>query len=141
MSAVQSNVTSGASSVGQAAAIAALDGDQAPVAAMRARFAARRDLAHAALSATPGLTCSRPDGAFYLFPNVSELLGRRSGGGRLLATDTDVATAILEEAHVATVPGAAFGASPYLRLSTACADDVLAEACVRIAGFCGGVTT
>ena len=139
MSAVQSNVTSGASSIGQAAAVAALDGDQAPREAMRIRFAARRDLAHALLSAAPGLTCARPDGAFFLFPNVAGLLGRRSAGGRLLLTDTDVAAALLEEAHVGAVPGAAFGASPYLRLSTACADDVLAEACRRVTEFCKNV--
>lgn len=140
MAAVQGNVTSGASSIGQAAAVAALEGDQAPVEAMRRRYAARRDLAHAALSAVPGLACTRPEGAFYLFPNVAGLLGRRSAGGRLLQDDRAVAEALLAEAHVATVPGVAFGASPHLRLSTACADDALAEACRRIAAFCAGLS-
>ena len=136
MATIQGNVTSGASSVAQAATIAALDGPQAPVETMRARFAARRNLALAKLAAAESLACHRPDGAFYLYPSVAGLLGRRSPAGRFLESDEAIAEAILEEAHVATVPGTAFGASPYLRLSTACDDATLTEACGRIVRFC-----
>ncbi len=140
MAVIQGNVTSGASSVAQAATIAALDGHQDPVRQMRARFTARRDLALAELGRARGLTCGRPDGAFYLFPSVAGLLGRRSAAGRSLETDTLIANALLEEAHVAVVPGSAFGASPFVRLSIACNEPTLIDACRRIAGFCDRVT-
>ena len=137
MATVQGNVTSGASSVAQAATIAALDGPQTPVETMRARFARRRDAALRELAATTTrLQTHRPDGAFYLFPSVAPLIGLSSAAGRFLDSDETVAEALLEEAHVATVSGTAFGASPHLRLSTACDDATLAEACRRIVRFC-----
>ncbi len=136
MAAVQGNVTSGASSVAQAATVAALDGPQDCVHAMRARFTARRDLALAELGRTDRLACLRPDGAFYLFPSVAGLIGRRSAAGRSLGTYADIADALLDETHVAAVAGAAFGTSPYLRLSTACDEAPLTEACRRIVRFC-----
>ena len=136
MAAIQGNVTSGASSVGQAAAAAALDGPQDARDAMRAAFARRRDLMIAALAAAPGVATPRPDGAFYLFPSVAGLIGRTSAGGRRLDTDAAIADALLEESHVATVAGAAFGASPHLRLSIASGEDALGEAASRIVRFC-----
>ena len=136
---VQGNVTSGASSVAQAATIAALDGPQEPVRLMRARYAQRCDLALAELSRTSRLSCRTPDAAFYLFPSVASLIGRRSPAGRTLATDEAVADAILEETHVAVVAGAAFGASSHIRLSTAADDASLREACRRIVRFCEDV--
>ncbi len=138
MAAVQGNTTSGASAPGQAAAVAALDGPQQARDAMRARFAARRDLALDRLAAASGLRCTRPEGAFYLFPSADGLIGHRSAGGRRLATDADLADAILEEAHVAVVAGAAFGASPHLRLSIAAGEADIKAACTRIVRFCQG---
>ncbi len=140
MSGIQGNVTSGASSIGQAAAAAALDGPQDARDAMRARFAARRDLMIDTLRDAPGLAVPKPDGAFYLFPSVAGLIGRRSAGGRALDTDAAVAEALLEESHVATVAGAAFGASPHLRLSIAAGEVALAEAASRIVRFCRATT-
>ena len=140
MSGIQGNVTSGASSIGQAAAAAALDGPQDARDAMRARFAARRDLMIDALRDAPGLAVPKPDGAFYLFPSVAGLIGRRSAGGRRLDTDAAVAEALLEESHVATVAGAAFGASPHLRLSIAAGEAALGEAASRIVRFCRATT-
>ena len=138
MTALQGNITSGASSIGQAATVAALDGPQDQVAAMRARYAARRDLALDALTAV--LPCRRPDGAFYLFPSIAPLIGRTSPQGRPLPTGAAIADALLEETYVAAVAGSAFGASSHLRLSIACDETSLTEACRRIAAFCRAVT-
>ena len=140
MASVQGNVTSGASSIGQAAAVAALDGPQDPVRMMRARYAARRDLAQAELARTARLRSQTPAGAFYLFPSVAALIGRRSAAGRPLPTDSAVADAMLEEAHVAVVAGAAFGASPHIRLSTATDESTLQDACRRLVRFWETVT-
>ncbi len=136
MATVQGHATAGVCAPAQAAAAAALDGPQDAADAMRDAYRRRRDLVVDALADAPGLRCHRPDGAFYVYPSVAGLIGRRSGGGRCLDTDEDVCTALLEEAHVATVFGAAFGMSPYLRLSCATGDEELLEACRRIVHFC-----
>lgn len=136
MSTIQSNATSGASPITQAAATAALTGDQRIVAGMRDTYRRRRDLVVQALRAIPALSCAMPEGAFYAYPGVAGLLGRTSPGGRMLGSDDDVALALLEEQHVATVSGSAFGLSPFLRLSIAAGDEALAEACARIGRFC-----
>ena len=135
MANMQGQATAGVSTVGQAAAAAALDGPQEGVAEQVVAYRRRRDLVVDALRAIPGVECHRPDGAFYVFPSVAALLGRRSGGGSALDTDAAFATALLEEAHVATVPGSAFGGPGHLRLSTATDDATLARACAAIAGF------
>ncbi len=139
MATVQGHATAGVCASAQAAAAAALDGPQDEVGVMRGAYRRRRDLVVDALAAAPGLGCHRPDGAFYVYPSVASLIGRRSRGGRSLTTDEDVCVALLEEAHVATVFGAAFGMSPYLRLSCAASDAVLAEACRRVVRFCEAV--
>ncbi len=136
MAKVQGQTTGGVSPVAQAAALAALTGPQDRIATMRETYARRSARAAAALGAVPGITCHRPAGAFYLYADVAACLGRTTPGGRALSSDTDVASALLEEAHVGTVAGTAFGLSPYLRLSTAAADDSLDEACHRIGRFC-----
>jgi len=133
---MQGHATAGVSAPGQAAAVAALEGPQELVAERVAIFRRRRDLLLDRLAAAPGLTCHRPQGAFYLYPNVGGLLGRITPAGQRLETDTDVALALLEEAHVAVVAGAAFGMSPYLRLSYATSEPLLEEAARRIADFC-----
>ena len=106
---------------------------------MRATYAARSRRVAAALNAVPGIRCHQPPGAFYLYPEIGDCLGRVSGGGRMLRTDEDVAAALLEEAYVGTVAGTAFGLSPHLRLSTAANDASLDEACGRILHFCNSL--
>ncbi len=135
MSNMQGQATAGVSTVGQAAALAALDGPQDGVAVQIAQYRQRRDLVVDALDAIPGFACHRPEGAFYVFPSIAGCIGSTSGGGRKIATDEDFATALLEEAHVAVVHGAAFGMSPYLRISYATDETTLARACARIAEF------
>jgi aspartate aminotransferase len=136
MSVVQSHTTAGISTVGQAAATAVLDAPQAMVGEMVAAYHRRRDLVVRLLRQAPGMTCAVPEGAFYVFPSVAGCLGRVSAGGRLIETDRDFAMALLEEQHVALVHGAAFGMSPYVRISYATDDASLEEACGRIAAFC-----
>jgi len=136
MGVVQSHATAGISTVGQAAATAVLDGDQAMVAEMVTAYHRRRDLVVGMLRQAPGITCAVPEGAFYVFPSIAGCIGRVSAGGRLMETDRDFAMALLEERHVALVHGAAFGMSPHVRISYATDDASLEEACGRIIGFC-----
>lgn len=133
---VQATASSGVSSIGQAAALAALRGEQAFLAERAGAYQARRDIVVAALNEAPGVVCHRPDGAFYVFPDISRCLGKTTPGGRTLRTDEDFAMALLEEAYVGVVQGAAFAMSPHIRISTAAAPEVLAAACARIAEFC-----
>ena len=139
MANTQGQVTAGVSTVGQAAAVAALDGPQDLVAERADIYRRRRDLVVDMLNAIPGIACHRPEGAFYVFPNVAGCLGRVTAGGRKLATDEDVALALLDEQHVATVFGAAFGMSPYMRISYATDEASLEEGCRRIARFVEGL--
>ena len=139
MTMIQSNATSGASAISQAAAAAALEGDAALVGVMRETYRRRRNLVVGALRAMPGVTCAMPHGAFYAYPGISACLGRTSAGGALIGTDEDFALALIEEQHVAVVQGSAFGMSPYLRLSVASDDESLREACARMAVFCNGL--
>jgi aspartate aminotransferase len=96
----------------------------------------RRDLVVDLLNQAPGIRCHRPEGAFYVFPNVAGCLGRTSAGDRRIETGTDLASALLEERHVATVQGAAYGMLPYLRISYATDTESLREGCARIRAFC-----
>ncbi len=135
MRVVQGNATSGVCTVAQAAAAAALDGPADMIREMVATYARRRLLVVKALRAIPGMTCAMPSGAFYAYPGVASYLGKTTRDGQVLRTDIDLAMALLEQAYVATVPGSAFGLSPYLRLSCATSDAALKEACERIAEF------
>ncbi len=135
MANMQGQATAGVSSVGQAAAVAALDGPQDGVAIMVDAYRRRRDAVVAALDRIAGVSCAVPQGAFYVFPSIAGCLGRVTPAGRRIDTDTDFATALLEEAHVAVVAGSAFGMSPHLRISTASDDATLSRACERLAGF------
>ena len=139
MALVQGTATAGVSTISQAAAVAALDGPQDLLAERRAIYRRRRDLVMNALAAAPGLSCPVPRGAFYAFPSVIGLLGRITASGRELKNDDDVSEALLEEALVATVPGSAFAMAGHIRLSTAAADAVLEEACMRIVRFCAAL--
>jgi aspartate aminotransferase len=135
MVSMQGHATAGVSSVGQAAAAAALDGPQHVVTEMAAIYKRRRDMVVEALNKIPGISCHKPEGAFYVFPNIAGLLGKTTPKGKRIDTDEDFALALLDEAHVALVHGAAFGMSPYVRISYATDDDSLARALVRIADF------
>ena len=92
-------------------------------------------IAEAALNEVPGISCHSPEGAFYVFPNIAGLLGKTTPKGKTINSDEDFALALLDEAHVALVHGAAFGMSPYVRISYATDDDSLARAMTRIADF------
>lgn len=133
---MQGQATSGVSSVGQAAAAAALDGPQELVAERAEIFRARRDMVVEMLNAAPGVSCHKPEGAFYVFPNIAGCIGKTTRGGTKIETDTDFALALLAEKHVGTVMGAAYGMSPYIRVSYATDTDSLREACTRIQEFC-----
>jgi aspartate aminotransferase len=136
MTTIQGQATSGISTIGQAAAAAALDGPQDLVAERAAIYKERRDLVVDMLNQAPGISCHKPEGAFYVFPNIAGCLGKTSRGGKRIETDTDFALALLEEMHVATVQGTAYGMSPYLRISYATDSASLREACARIQEFC-----
>lgn len=127
MKTVQSQSTSNPCSISQAAAVAALDGNQDTVAIMTAAYKARHDYVVPALNAIPGFECRAGEGTFYAFPRVTGAMQRLS-----MASDTELTRYLLQEANVALVPGSAFGAPGYLRLSFACSRDVLATAVERI---------
>ncbi|MBO0710366.1 MAG: pyridoxal phosphate-dependent aminotransferase [Acetobacteraceae bacterium] len=133
---VQGHATAGISTVGQAAAAAALDGPQDEAEEMVSAYKRRRDLVVEWMNACEGVACHKPEGAFYVFPNVAGCLGKTSGGGRRIETDKDFCRALLEEQLVATVHGSSFGMAPYVRISYATNDAALAEACRRIRAFC-----
>ena len=139
MAKVQSQSTSNPSTISQWAAVEALNGPQDYIRDSRKVFQRRRDLVVGMLNQCPGIVCPVPEGAFYVYPSIAGLIGRTSAGGTKIATDEDFAAALLEETGVAVVFGAAFGLSPAFRISYATADEVLAEACTRIRGFCNGL--
>lgn len=128
---IQSQVTSNASSVSQAAALEALRGTQTEIEKMRAAFQNRRDILFARLSVIKGLNLSKPGGAFYFFPSIKGLVGKRHGD-RILKNSVDVAQFILAEAQVALVPGTAFGSDDHIRISYAYSEKELTEAATRI---------
>ncbi len=128
MIAVQGQVTSGACSISQAAALAALSGDGDLLAERNAAFRARRDFVVSRLNAIPGIDCPVPDGAFYVFPNIEGLIGK---GG--FEDDAAVCAWLLTDAHVATVPGRAFGLPGHMRISFAYAQADLEKGLARIA--------
>jgi aspartate aminotransferase len=131
---VQGQATSNASAVSQHATIAALTGDKTELEAMVAEFGARRRLMVDGLNAIPGLKCRMPEGAFYAFPSVQALIGRRPPAAPSpLASDVDVAAYLLEVGRVAVVPGSAFGAPGYVRLSYATSRALIEEGLARIA--------
>ncbi|HET9667181.1 MAG TPA: pyridoxal phosphate-dependent aminotransferase [Desertimonas sp.] len=128
----QSHATSNVGNVSQRAALAAVSGDLNAVAEMRTAFERRAALMHTMLNEIPGVTCIEPQGAFYCFPNVGGLLGRPLAG-RTCVTTLELAEHVLTEAKVAVVPGEAFGAPGYLRMSFAVGDDAITEGIKRLA--------
>lgn len=137
---IQSQSTSNPCSVSQWAAVEALDGDQKFIPENNKIFKRRRDLVVKLLNDTPGITCASPEGAFYVYPSISKLIGKKTPSGTEIETDEVFATQLLEETGVAVVFGAAFGLSPNFRISYATSDDQLKEACERIHKFCASLT-
>ena len=133
---LQGQQTSGACSISQQAALAALEGPKDFIHASRAAFQSRRDLMVKLLNDIPGLECASPAGAFYAFACCAGLIGRTTAAGRVLHTDEDVAHALLDEADVAVVHGSAFGLGPYIRIAYALDDASLRKACEAIGQFC-----
>ena len=139
MRTIQSQSTSNPCSVAQHAAVEALNGPQDFLAANRTLFQRRRDLVVSMLNQAKGITCPRPEGAFYVYPDISGCIGKTSAAGTVIGDDEAFATALLEETGVAVVFGAAFGLSPNFRVSYATSEEALEEACQRIQSFCAGL--
>jgi aspartate aminotransferase len=132
MAVVQSQVTSCASSIGQAAAVAALTGPQDEIDLRKDAFRRRRDALVIALNEIPGIHCRVPNGAFYVFPRLKALLGTMTPDRVPLRSDVDIVDYFLNSAHVALVPGSAFGMPGYFRVSYAASTENLQEACRRL---------
>ncbi|QFI68094.1 pyridoxal phosphate-dependent aminotransferase [Sinorhizobium alkalisoli] len=137
MAVVQSQSTSCPSSVSQAASVAALNGPQDFLKDRADSFKRRRDLVVAGLNAIDGLDCRIPEGAFYTFSGCAGMLGKVTPNGKTIETDADFCAYLLDDAHVAVVPGSAFGLSPFFRISYATSEAELKEALTRIAAACG----
>ena len=140
MATIQSQSTSNPSSIGQAAAVEALNGRQDFIADRQAAFAERRDLVVSMLNQAQGLTCPTPQGAFYVYPGCAGIIGKRTPDGAVVANDTNFATYLLDAEGVAVVPGAAFGLEPHFRISYATSTAALTDACARIQHACAGLT-
>ncbi|MDX0259177.1 aminotransferase class I/II-fold pyridoxal phosphate-dependent enzyme [Sinorhizobium meliloti] len=136
MAVVQSQATSCPSSISQAASVAALNGPQDFLKERTESFQRRRDLVVNGLNAIDGLDCRVPEGAFYTFSGCAGVLGKVTPSGKRIETDTDFCAYLLEDAHVAVVPGSAFGLSPFFRISYATSEAELKEALERIAAAC-----
>jgi aspartate aminotransferase len=139
MSDIQSHSTSNPSSIAQAASVEALNGTQDFLADWRVSFAARRNLVVDGINAIPGLSCLKPEGAFYVFPNMKGLLGKKTPGGKVIESCNLFCDYLLEEALVAAVPGSAFGLGGYFRISYATSETVLTQALARITKACAAL--
>jgi aspartate aminotransferase len=139
MGKVISQTTSNPSSISQWASVEALNGTQDFLAPRAKAFEERRDLVVSMLNQTTGIECPTPEGAFYVYPSCKGLIGKKTPGGNLIQTDEDFATELLSAEGVAVVHGAAFGLSPFFRISYATSSDVLEDACGRIQRFCASL--
>ncbi|QUS34944.1 pyridoxal phosphate-dependent aminotransferase [Falsirhodobacter algicola] len=139
MGTIQSQSTSNPCSISQYAALEGLTGPQDFLEGNKALFQRRRDLVVALLNEAEGIVCPKPEGAFYVYPDISGCIGKTSAKGTVISDDETFANALLEEEGVAVVFGAAFGLSPNFRVSYATSDEVLKEACGRIQRFCKGL--
>jgi len=137
---LQSQSTSNPCSISQWASVEALEGPQDFLKRWVASFQDRRDLVVSMLNQAKGISCPTPEGAFYVYPSCAGVIGRTTRDGKKIETDEDFATALLQEEGVAVVHGAAFGLSPFFRISYATGIEALEEACRRIQRFCANVT-
>ena len=140
MAKIQSQSTSNPSSVSQAAAVQALTGPQDYIAKSNEVFRERRDLVVSMLNQASGLSCPKPQGAFYVYPSCAGLIGKTAPGGTTIGTSEDFASYLLESEGVAVVHGAAFGLDPHFRISYATSTEALQEACERIQRACASLT-
>jgi aspartate aminotransferase len=140
MNAIQSQSTTHTAAVSQAAAVAALNGPHDFIQDNNKVFRERRDLVVGMLNQAEGLTCPRPEGAFYVYPSCAGVMGRKTPDGKVLKTDEDFATYLLDKEGVAVVQGAAFGLAPYFRISYATSTKVLEDACRRIQRACSALS-
>jgi aspartate aminotransferase len=139
MATIQSQSTSNPSSISQWAAVEALTGTQDFIPKNAEIFRQRRDLVVSMLNQAKGISCPRPEGAFYVFPSCAGTIGKTSAGGRRIGSDDDYVSALLEEEGVAVVQGSAFGLGPHFRISYATSTEALEEACTRIQRFSAGM--
>ncbi|WP_294355944.1 pyridoxal phosphate-dependent aminotransferase [uncultured Sphingomonas sp.] len=139
MAKLQSQSTSNPCSIAQAAAVAALTGDQSFLAERAHAFQARRDLVVAMLNEADGITCPTPEGAFYVYPSVAGVIGKTTPKGQRIESDSDFVGYLLDDARVAAVQGVAFGLSPAIRISYATSEALLREACTRIQQACAAL--
>jgi len=137
MTKLQSQSTSNPSSIGQAAALEALSGPQGFIAQRTATFQQRRDRIVALLNEVPGISCHQPEGAFYVFPSCEGVLGRKTPAGQVLESDEDFILYLLDEENLAVLQGAAYGVSPFFRISFAASMTLLEEGCRRVKRACG----
>ena len=140
MRTIQSQSTSNPCSISQWAAVEALNGPQDYIRESRPVFQRRRDMVVSMLNDAEGLNCPEPQGAFYVYPSIRGCIGKTGPAGKVIATDEDFATALLQHTGVAVVFGQAFGLSPNFRVSYATSDEALREACTRIQDFCASLT-
>jgi aspartate aminotransferase len=140
MTMVQGQSTTNPSSISQWAAVEALNGPQDYITNSLVAFERRRDLVVGLLGEIDGIDCPKPDGAFYVYPSIKGLIGKVTPSGVTIINDEVFATELLQSQGVAVVFGAAFGLSPNFRVSYATSDELLSEACARIARFCEGLT-
>lgn len=139
MNKVQSQSTTHTSSISQAAAVAALNGDHSFIKGNNETFKGRRDLVVKMLNEAEGLVCPTPEGAFYVYPSCAGCIGKTTPDGKVIETDGDFVTYLLEAEGVAAVQGTAFGLSPYFRVSYATSNELLTEACTRIQRACAAL--
>ena len=140
MAKVQSQSTSNPTSISQAAAVAALNGDQAFLEPRNAAFKKRRNTVVSMLNQADDITCRTPEGAFYVYPSCAGVIGKKTSGGIRIETDEEFARYLLESVGVAVVFGEAFGLGPHFRISYATSDELLKEACQRIQNACSALT-
>lgn len=140
MAKLQSQSATNATSISQWASVEALNGPQDFIPKFQKIFEGRRDLVVSMLNQTSAIECPVPEGAFYVYPSIRKMIGMKTRSGRRLETDEVFATALLEEEGVAVVHGAAFGLSPFFRISYATSNEILEDACIRIQRFCGNLS-
>jgi aspartate aminotransferase len=139
MNKIQSQSTTSTSTISQWASVAALDGDHSFIAEHNEVFKERRDLVVSMLNQASGLTCATPEGAFYVYPSCAGLMGKKTTEGKVIDSDEDFVTYLLESEGVAAVHGEAFGLSPYFRISYATSTEALEDACQRIQRACAAL--
>ena len=139
MAKLQSQSVSNATSISQWASVEALNGTQDFIPKFQKIFEERRDLVVSMLNQASGIECPKPEGAFYVYPSIRKLIGKKAPSGKAIKTDEDFASELLEAEGVAVVHGAAFGLSPFFRISYATSNKLLEDACARIQRFCAAL--